>query len=588
LLISEEKSLNMIAKTPAPAWHEKAARPSPAYPRRFVPQGLDLGDWEAQKPLWEDLKTRDLPDLAALERWIADWNELSDAIGEESARRYIDMTCDTQDKRAEEAHMHFVEKIDPELAPIGDALNRKLMAHPDVSKLPKEQEKWLASVRTGIELFREENIPLYTELAKLSNEYQKITGAQTVEWEGQTKTLSQLSPVLQEPDRARREKAWRLIAGRRLQDRDALDALFDQMRALRERIAKNAGLDFIEYTFKGNLRDYTPRDCFKFHDAVEKAAVPAYRAALEEHRKALGLGKLRPWDLSCDSLGREPLKPFKTSEELIRGVGTIFGKLDPELKKLYDVMLDHGLMDLDNRVGKAPGGYQSSLTEVRLPFIFMNSVGVNQDVFTLLHESGHAFHYLLARDERVPFNRQSCMEFCEVASMSMERLGARHLDVFYNEEDRKRSIRVEDEEVFRILPWVATVDAFQHWIYAGDHTPAQRMEKWLELDARFGPDVDWSGLEEFRAHSWHRQLHIFEYPFYYIEYGIAQLGALQVWKRSLDNPAEALALYKKALSLGGTRGLAELFAAAGGRFDMGEETIRPLIEAVQREWAAAV
>jgi oligoendopeptidase F len=252
------------------------------------------------------------------------------------------------------------------------------------------------------------------------------------------------------------------------------------------------------------------------------------------------------------------------------------------------VLRDGGLMDLENRVGKAPGGYQSSLTETRLPFIFMNAVGLNQDVFTLLHESGHAFHYLLARDLTLPFNRHAVMEFCEVASMSMERLGAKHLSAFYSPEDAKRAVRAENEEVFRILPWVATIDAFQHWVYGADHTPEQRKAKWLELDERFGPNVDWSGLEEFRAHAWHRQLHLFEYPFYYIEYGIAQLGALQVWKRSLTDPAGALALYKKALSLGGTRGLAALFEAAGGRFDMREETIRPLIEAVRDEWASAV
>jgi oligoendopeptidase F len=239
-------------------------------------------------------------------------------------------------------------------------------------------------------------------------------------------------------------------------------------------------------------------------------------------------------------------------------------------------------------VGKAPGGYQSSLTETRLPFIFMNSVGLNQDVFTLLHEAGHAFHYLLARDQTLPFNRHAVMEFCEVASMSMERLGAKHLEVFYAPEEAKRAIRAENEEVFRILPWVATIDAFQHWIYTTAHTPEDRKTKWVELDARFGPDVDWRGLEEFRAHAWHRQLHLFEYPFYYIEYGIAQLGALQVWKRSMEDPAGALAFYKRALSLGGTRGLADLFAAAGGKFDMSEKTIRPLIEAVREEWAGTV
>jgi len=577
----------MIAQTPTPAWQQTAQRPSPQYPRHFVPQSIDLGDWDAQKPLWDDLQNRELPDAAALKQWIADWSELSDAVGEESARRYIEMTCYTQDKEIEARYMHFVEKIDPELAPIGDALNRKLVAHPEAANLPEDHAKWLAAVKSGIELYREENIPLYTELAKLSNEYQKITGSQTVEWEGETKTLSQLSPILQEPDRARREKAWRAIAGRRLQDRDALDALYDKMLVIRQRIAANAGLSFVDYTFKSNLRDYTPQDCFNFHDAVEKAVVPVYREALEAHRKALGLEALRPWDLNCDSHGRAPLRPFKTSDELVAGVDKIFSKLDPELRELFSVLRDGGLMDLDNRVGKAPGGYQSSLTETRLPFIFMNSVGLNQDVFTLLHEAGHAFHYLLARDEALPFNRHAVMEFCEVASMSMERLGAKHLDVFYTPEEAKRAIRAENEEVFRILPWVATIDAFQHWIYTNAHTPAERSAFWLTLDERFGATVDWSGLEEFRAHAWHRQLHIFELPFYYIEYGIAQLGALQVWKRSLTDVPGALALYKKGLSLGGTRGLADLFAAAGGKFDMTEATIRPLIEAVRDDWAAA-
>ncbi len=578
----------MIAPTPSPEWKRTATRPSPEYPRNFVPPDLDLGDWDAQKPLWEDLKTRELPDTAALKKWIRDWNELSDAVQEESSRRYIDMTCFTQDKDIEAAYLHFVEHIDPQLAPIGDALNRKLVAHPAAAELPGDYSKWLKSVRTGIELYREENVPLYTELAKLSQAYQKLIGDQTVEWEGETKTLSQLSTVLQEPDRARREKAWHLIAERRLQDRNALEELFDKMRALRGRIAANAGLDFITYTFKGNERDYGPKDCFDFHDAVEKACVPVYREALEEHRKALGLESLRPWDLNCDSHGRPPLKPFASSQDLIDGVSKIFARLDPELHRLFGVLRKGGLMDLDNRVGKAPGGYQTSLTETRLPFIFMNAVGQNQDVFTLLHEAGHAFHYLLARDLELPYNRHAAMEFCEVASMSMERLGAPHLDVFYSPEDALRAVRMEDEEVFRILPWVATIDAFQHWMYAADHTPEQRKAKWLELDARFGPQVDWSGLEEFRAHAWHRQLHLFEYPFYYIEYGIAQLGALQVWKRSLEDLPEALRLYKRGLSLGGTRGLADLFAATGLRFDMTEETIRPLIEAVREEWARAV
>ena len=471
----------MIAPvSPAPQnWKQKAARPSPDYPRRFVPQSIDLGDWDMQRPLWEELQNRSLPDAVALGKWIADWNELSDAVGEESSRRYIDMTCYTQDPEKEAAYLKFVEEIEPKLAPIGDALNRKLVEHPGVSGLPKDYAPWLRSVKTGIELFREENISIHTELAKLSQSYQKIMGDMTVEWEGQTRTLSQMSTLLQEPDRSVREAAWRKIAERRLQERERLDSLFDQMLVLRRKIADNLGMDYISYTFKGNLRDYTPTDCQRFHEAVEKAVVPVYREALEERRKSLGLEKLRPWDFNCDPLGRPPLKPFQGSQELIDGVGRIFEKLDPELAAMFDVLREHGLMDLENRVGKAPGGYQSSLTEVRLPFIFMNAVGLNDDVFTLLHESGHSFHYLLSRDQTLPFNRSAPMEFCEVASMSMERLGARFLGEFYQPDEIKRSIRVEDEEVFRLLPWVATVDAFQHWIYSTPHTSEQRRDQWL-------------------------------------------------------------------------------------------------------------
>jgi oligoendopeptidase F len=565
----------MIAPS-SPAWKQTTPRPSAAYPRRYVPVSIDLGDWEAQRPLWEELKARPLPDAGALRRWIEDWSELSDA--------YIDMTCQTRDPGKEKAYLHFVEEVEPRLAPVGDALNRRLAEHPAAAGLPEDHRYWLRAVRSGIELFREENIPLHTELAKLSQSYQKITGEMTVEWEGETRTLSQMSPLLQEPDRGLRERAWRKVAERRLRERDRLDALYDQMLELRRKTAANLGLDYVTYAFKSNLRDYAPADCFRFHAAVERAVVPVYRRVLDARRSALGLDRLRPWDLACDPLGRPPLKPFRGAGELLEIVGRVFEKLDPELATLFGALQENGLMDLENRVGKAPGGYQSSLTEVRLPFIFMNAVGLNEDVFTLLHESGHAFHYLLARDQALPFNRHAPMEFSEVASMSMERLGMPFLREFYGAEELGRAVRMEDEEIFRLLPWVAAIDAFQHWIYSTPHTPDQRRDKWLELDARFGADLDWSGLEEFRGHAWHRQLHLFEYPFYYIEYGIAQLGALQVWSRSLEDRAEALRLYKRGLSLGGTRGLADLFAAAGLRFDLSEEAIRPLIEMVLQEW----
>ncbi len=577
--------------SPAPnAWKQRARELAAQYPRRYLPSDASLADWEAQRPHWEELRDRPLPDAEALRQWIRDWGELSDAVQEESTRLYIDMTCYTQDADKEAAYLRFVEQVEPKLAPLDDALNRKLIGHPATAKLPPDYAKWVNAVRTGIDLFCEENIPLHTELSKLSQSYQKIQGEMTVEWEGETRTLSQMAPLLQEPDRGVRERAWRKMAERRLQDRDRLDALFDQMLGLRRKLAANLKLpDFVAYAFKGNLRtDYTPADCFRFHAAVEKTVVPVFRESLEARRQALGLSRLRPWDLSCDPLGRPPLRPFRAAARLVQGVEKIFARLDPDLAERFAVLQDNQLMDLENRVGKAPGGYQSSLNEARLPFIFMNAVGLNEDVFTLLHESGHAFHYLLARNQALPFNRHAPMEFSEVASMSMERLGARYLDEFYGPEEKKRAIRSEDEEVFRLLPWVATIDAFQHWIYTTPHTPQQRSQKWLELEARFGADVDWSGLEEYHSHAWHRQLHLFEVPFYYIEYGIAQLGALQVWSASLENPAEALRRYKQALSLGGTLGLHDLFTAAGLRFDMGEETIRPLVEKVRAEWRSAL
>jgi len=370
-----------------------------------------------------------------------------------------------------------------------------------------------------------------------------------------------------------------------------MNAFCDELFVLRNQSAGSLGLrDFVEYSFKANHRtDYTPADCHEFHRSVEKAVVPQFRRALAYRREKLGLESLRPWDLGCDPLGRAPLKPFKEASRLVEGVGNIFSKMDPELHAFYRTMTDKGLMDLENRVGKAPGGYQCGLSEVRLPFIFMNAVGMNEDVFTLLHESGHAFHLFYTRKMPLGFNRGAPMEFSEVASMAMERMGARYLEEFYTPEERKRAIQTEDEEVFRLLPWVATVDAFQHWLYTHPgHTQAERKAAWLGLDERFGSNLDWSGLEEFRGHSWHRQLHIFEVPFYYIEYGIAQLGALQVWLKSLENEKAALADYKRGLALGGTRGLRELFEGAGLKFDMREEAIRPLVEKVKEEWEAAV
>lgn len=577
----------MIAKNVLP-WMEKVPRPSPEFPRRFLAADADLSTWEGIKPYLEGLRDRALPTRESLLQWVRDLSELTDALQEESSRLYINMTCFTKDEEKQKAYLRFVETVEPAMAPVVDALNRKIVAHPEAAGLPAaEYGKWLESLRTSIELFHDRNIPLHTEITKLSQAYQQICGEMTVDWNGETKTLSQLTPFLQSSDRALREKAWMKMAERRYQDRQKLDDLFDELFVLRNQVARTLGLkNYVEYAFKANQRtDYTPADCLQFHRSVEKAVVPAYRAALEFRREKLGLDKLRPWDLSCDPLGRPPLKPFAQPARLVEGVGRIFAKLDPELHAFFQRMTELGLMDLENRVGKAPGGYQCGLSEVRLPFIFMNAVGVNEDVFTLLHESGHAFHAMLTRKMPLGFNRGAPMEFSEVASMAMERLGAKYLEEFYKPGERSQAVQSENEEVFRLLPWVAIVDAFQHWLYTHPgHTQAERREVWLDLDRRFAANLDWSGLEEFRAHAWHRQLHIFEVPFYYIEYGIAQLGALQVWLKSLGDEKKAIEDYKRGLMLGGTRGLRELFQGAGLSFDMSEAAIRPLIEKVREEW----
>jgi oligoendopeptidase F len=410
----------------------------------------------------------------------------------------------------------------------------------------------------------------------------------TVMFRGTERTLAQMAPFLEEIDRSVRKEAWELAANRRLEDRETLDKLFDQMKELRIEIAREAGFsNYVDFAFQERERfDYGPADTIRFHEAVERAVVPLARQIQKEQQTALKVETLRPWDASVDRLGRGPLEPFKDVEKLASGCEAIFRDVDSELGEQFAFLRSRELLDLPNRKGKAPGGYQTTLEDARLPFIFMNAVGLDSDLRTLLHEGGHAFHTLASRGEPLAAYRESPIEFCEVASMSMELLGARRIDAFYQPAEKDRSNRKLLEGIVLILPWIATVDAFQLWIYRHpNHTWAERRAAWRELLERFGGDIDWTSYEEARDHSWHRQLHIFLYPFYYIEYGIAQLGALQIWQRSLTDRAGAVADYKKALALGGARPLPELFAAAGIRFDFSEQIIGPLMETIRTELA---
>lgn len=562
---------------------------APHTPRVFVPVDLEPGDPARVLPLFDQLEQR----LAAvktteeLETWIIQAGELRAAIDEERARRYIAMTCHTEDPVAEKAYLDLVEHLDPALKPRLFRLSQLFLQHPLRSKLPMPRYAVFdRNTALKVELYRDENVPLETEDERLQQQYQKLIGAQTVQYRGEERTLVQMGRFQEDPDRAVREAAWRLVAERRQLDAQTCEQLFDEMIELRQRQAKNAGFaNYRDFAFKLRGRfDYGPADCVAFHQAIEREVVPLLRRLQERRRTRLGVESLRPWDLAVDPLNRPPLRPFADAAELETKSQRIFDRLSPELSADFRLLREKRLLDLANRKGKAPGGYQYTLSEARMPFIFMNAVGLQRDVETLLHEAGHAFHALATREEPLEAYRDAPIEFCEVASMSMELLAAEHLDEFYSADEVRRARTVHLEGVVDVFPWIATIDAFQHWIYTHPgHTRAERQAAWMELRGRFGGGVDWSGLENYHAILWHKQSHLFLNPFYYVEYGIAQIGALQVWANARVDRREALAAYRRGLALGGSRPLPELFAAAGCRLDFSAAALKPLVRLLETE-----
>jgi oligoendopeptidase F len=552
-----------------------------AQPRQFVPTQFDPSDWGQIEQLFRKLieaapALRHGKDLV---RWLLDGSELASALMEHGTRCYIRMTCHTADPDAERAYLHLVEEIEPKAKPYWFKLQQLYLASPQRRKLPRN--RWLVfdrETQKSVELYRPENIPLQTDEAKLEQGYQKALGAMTVKLDGDELTLQQAGRFLEERDRDQREKAWRAIATRRLQDRRELEKRFDRLLAKRSAIARNAGCrEYRAYAFKMRSRfDYKPADCKAYHRAVERHIVPLARELHARRAKQLGLARLRPWDLSVDPRGRPPLRPFSDVGMLVERTREIFRRIEPAFAKDFSTLIRFKLLDLESRKGKAPGGYQTALEEARLPFIFMNAVGLQRDVDTLLHEGGHAFHSLAVRDEPLAMYRHAPLEFCEVASMSMELLAHPHMKVFYKPSDAARARRTHLEGVVYVLCWIATIDAFQHWIYThAGHTGRERRAAWVALLDRFGGNEDWTGLKEERAYLWHRQPHLFCYPFYYIEYGIAQLGALQIWQKAERDLDVAVRKFRRALALGGSKPLPELFRAAGIRFDFSEKTLKP-------------
>ena len=533
--------------------------------RTFVPANFVPDAWEKIVPFVEALRQRDPQSPDELEKWLLDLDELNAVVDEYGSRRYIDKSRFTDDEPVKTAYLDFVENVEPKLKPAMFELQKQFLAsrHLDALTGPRYEilkRNWKADV----ELFREESVPLETKETKLVTKYDEISGAMTVEFDGREYTMQQMARFQEETDRDVRERAYKAVVERRLRDRDAIDDIFDELLPLRQQIAHNAGFaNYRDYQFKRLKRfDYTPHQCNDFAVAVEKHVVPLVRDMDRQRREALGVEALRPWDLSVDPKGRPPLRPFEaeSEEEIGRFVETtkgVFAKLDPQLADDFDQLRRAGNLDLGSRRGKQPGGYQCNLEETRVPFIFMNAAGLQRDVETLLHEGGHAFHTIAAKDEPLSFLRHAPMEFCEVASMSMELLALPHLgDYFPGDEaaaDRARRHQLEGVDV---LAWIATIDQFQHWLYTNPgHSRDDRTNEWNRLMDTFGHDVDWAGLKDARDAMWQRQLHLFHVPFYYIEYGIAQLGAYQVYNNAKDDPKAALASYRNGLSYGGTRPL---------------------------------
>ncbi len=559
----------------------------PGFERSFVPEQADLGDPDQVALLFEGLLNEDIGSPRSIEDWLLKWSELYAAISQEGALRYIRMTCQTDDREREAAFLQFIEEVEPKIKPLNHKLANKLLASPGLKDLDRDRYfVLLRDLENETSLFRQENIPLQTRDEKLSQNYQKITGAMTVEHEGAEQTLQQMAWYLELPDREQRKDAWEKVVNRRLDDCGEIEKLFDKMLETRREIAHNAGFEnFRDYSMKKMKRfDYGVAECESFHRAVEDCVAPLYRKMQEQRRTRMGLSVLRPWDLRADPGGRPALKPFEKADELVQGCMKIFQRLHPELGGRFRFLDDSGLMDLESRKGKAPGAYSYPLEEHRLPFIFANAAGLDHDVRMLLHESGHAFHTLESRDEPLVFFREAPIEFAEVASMSMELLGGEHLECFYSAEDAARSRDRHAEQVVSLFCWIACVDAFQHWLYTRPgHSRDQRAGAWLELRQRFGGIEEFSGYERAREYEWHRQSHIFQSPFYYIEYGIAQVGALQVWERARKEGRAELDDYRKALSLGGSRPLPELFSAAGIKFDMSRETLEPLVRGIIKD-----
>ena len=547
-------------------------------------------DWEQYQPYYDALLATDLTQDNIAD-WLRAWDDFSRLVYEVMARVTVATTVDTADETAEARYLHVTQDIEPPFRTVSDRLQRMWV---DSGVSVDGMTEPLRHIRTSIELFREENLPLIAELSQLDLEYDKISGAQTVMWNGEERTLQQVEPLLQDTDRDTRKAAFMAIGDRWLQDRAALNDLWQKLFRLRQQVARNAGFDnYLEYGWKERGRlDYSPEDARRFHQSILDTVVPAVKRLNETRRQRLGVDTLKPWDLTVGIYGDEQLAPFEDVAELTARADSIFHQMDGQLGDYFTTMIEQQLLDLENRRNKAPGGYCITFSDRLVPFIFMNAVGTHDNVQTLLHEAGHAFHAFLSTDLPYPgLQGDAPMEFCEVASMSMELISMPYWTEkdggYYNDADAARGQAEHFEHSIRFWAYMAVVDAFQHWAYtSGDDAldPASCDAKWSALWEQYMGSVDYSGLQDWVATGWHRKLHIFKYPLYYIEYGLAQMGAVQVWRNALqDSQQAALDRYREALSQGGTQSLPRLFEMAGARLAFDSETLGECVELLETQ-----
>ncbi len=558
--------------------------------RMYLPSDFSISTWEALKPYFEELVARKIASSTELYKWYSDRSEFESAISEDLGWRYIKMTCDTTNEEIKKSFNYFVSELQPAMAPYSNLLDTKALEDPYLSELKNKEgfDIVIKLLEKDKNIYRENNIALFSEIEQTAHEYGTIAAAMTIEMDEKEITMQQAGDFLLQSDRTKREEAWTKINERRYQDKPTLDTLFTTLVGLRHTVAINAGYaNFRDYMFAAMGRfDYTPQDCYAFHDAIKSEVVPILNAFAEERKKALKLDALKPWDLSVNYFGSNPLKPFVDADDLTEKTIQCFSKLDSYTAQCIATMKKMGHLDLMSRKGKAPGGYNYPLDETGVPFIFMNATQSLRDLVTMVHEGGHALHSFLTADLELNVYKHPTSEVAELASMSMELMSMEHWDVFFTDsKDLNRAKREHLESVLQTMPWVATIDLFQHSLYLNPtHTLDEREQIWKDSFYPFSSNTtDWSGIEKYRANAWQKQLHLFEVPFYYIEYGMAQLGAIAVWRNYKKDPVRGYELYKQALSLGYKKSIPEVYKAAGIKFDFSKAYIKELMDFVKEE-----